>query len=110
MKGGEPGSGARYAVPTIGDLTTPGWLWRSDAEAGGTADDPAPDAATGIAWGPGPGATSPAVTWIFRATRSRSPDLSISISLKPVSFNSWASSRIASCSTLGLSFWSFAIV
>ena len=31
-KNGAPGSGARYAVPTIGDVTTPGWFSKFAAE------------------------------------------------------------------------------
>ena len=43
-----------------------------------------------------------AITWLPRATRTRRPDCSISISLRPVSSSSAESSRIISLSTADL--------
>src|SRR5262249_50903705 len=89
-----PGSGARYAVPTIGEATTPGCREGSTApgDATGTAADmiSMPCEAAG--------ATLTAVEVTLRATRRRRPSCSISISVRPVSSSRCANARMASSS------------
>src|SRR3954449_9924663 len=113
------GSGERYAVPTICDVTTPGCFAGSagrgadvtagagaTAGIGGTCEPPpAPTVVTPRrgAGGAGRGAPPPpppATTFVtaWRATRTRKPSRSTSISPRPVSSSSFASSRIRSCS------------
>src|SRR4029450_3037255 len=93
MNGLPPGSGAAYAVPTIGEITTPGCF---EGSIGLTA-----------ASVPGCGATSTrtaveggAAKVAARATRTRLPSCSISISVRPVSSSSLVSSWINSRSTM----------
>ena len=94
-KGGLPGSGATYTVPTIGEGTAPGGgplgaAGLSAAGAGAAAIGAAPDDAVTI------------VPPTCLATRNRKPPCSISISVRPVSANRSASSRMAAESMVGV--------
>src|SRR5262249_47200716 len=86
-----PGSGARYAVPTIGEATTPG------CREGSTAPG-------GVATARAAGVLSPAGATLTafevrpRATRRRRPSCAISISVRPVSSSRFANARMASSS------------
>src|SRR5262245_623143 len=89
MNGLPPGSGAAYAVPTIGDITTPGCFEGSIGSVPGCG---ATSTRTAVDGGAAP------VT--ARATRTRLPSCSISISVSPVSSSSLVSSWISSRSTM----------
>src|SRR5262249_5762075 len=84
-------------VPTIGEGTTPGCLDRSApaAAAGAAATTAAPAAAVGT-YAEG----IAAATLMLRATRTRRPARSISISGRLVSSSNSASSRISALSSL----------
>src|SRR5262245_59951518 len=95
IKGLAPGSGAAYAVPTIGEMTTPGCfegsigLTAASAGACGGATSTRTAAGAAVAFAP-------------RATRTRRPSCSSSISVRPVSSKSFVSSWMRSWSTIDL--------
>ena len=93
-------------MPTIGECTQPGCLAGSSAAVLGARLRPAAAAPAAPALR---GGMAIAASSAARATRTRMPSRSISISLRPVSSSSSASSRISSWSTLALPFMSFAI-
>src|SRR6476660_9515708 len=93
MKGLPPGSPAASAVPTIGEITTPGCFEGSIGLMAASA--PACGATSTRTLAGGPAAAAAA-----RATRTRLPSCSISISFNPVSSRSWVSSWISSRSTI----------
>src|SRR3954451_8807379 len=91
MNGLAPGSEAQYTVPTMGEGTTPGCL-PSSATATGVAETDMTVAAAGDD-------VATAIE-MLRATRTRKPARSISISVRLVSSSSKASSRISALSSL----------
>src|SRR5215207_9472232 len=91
------GDGLRYAVPTMGDGTVPGWLFAA-ASGAGTALPAAEDRVAGIIGGPDAAAAMGTITdaLIERATRMRRSPFSTSISLRSVAARRLASSRTSS--------------
>src|SRR6202521_1296758 len=96
-----PGSAAREAVPTIGDATTPGGLAGSAGAGAGIGAGVGAVTAAGGAAESGP--VESGMRGERRATRTRMPFCSISISSRPVSSSRSASSWISSRSIATLS-------
>src|SRR5262249_24720475 len=101
--GRAPGSGARYAVPAIGEVTAPGCLAGSTGAGAGIGRATGGVAAAGATAGSSTDVGT-CTTGGRRATRTRMPFCSISISSRPVSSSRSASSWISSRSIATLLF------